>query len=388
MMKQAKILVLVAVVLLPLMVISCGLFGGGSVSGGWAGTAFRDGIIYAGTRDGRVVAVNSSNQDVLWSYVIATTSTGGMSCGPTSTPTAIYTTPTLDGDLVHVGTYGGEVYALTRADGELVWVYPPKGEGYIGAVVGSPVIANGIMYIGSSDGKIYTLNITNGKRKWETDSILADKLWTSPAVADDAIYVSTLEGHICALSAETGSLLDWSFEAEAGFASAPVIDEGTIYVGSFDRRLYAIEIGSNASMWRFPEEEPADNWFWASPVVSGGVVYAACLDGKLYAVEARTGEELWEFDAGEPIVSSPVLTGERLIVIDQSGVVYVFDLLAGTGDQAVPLKTISTGAGVKSSFCAHDGLVYVRSENNSVYVVDIDEGEVADGWPISLTVGE
>jgi outer membrane protein assembly factor BamB len=237
---------------------------------------------------------------------------------------------------------------------------------------------------------VYSLDKKSGDLNWESGVLDKEhaKIWTSPAIQGNTLFVSTFDGHIYALSLATGELSDWSFKSEAGFASPPVIDEDVIYVGSFDRYLYALEIGGNQSLWRFPQEKPAANWFWASPVVRGGVVYAGCLDGKLYAIEAKTGEELWEFDAGKRIVSSPVLMDNLLIVVDESGVVYVFDLSTGSANEAVPLKTISIGADVKSSFCAHDGLVYIRSESNSVYVVDIEEGEVAEGWPVSLAAGK
>ena len=386
-MKQQKILFLVIIALLPLVLISC-IPGGTAVPRGWAGTTFHGGIIYVASKDGGVVAVNSSNRDVLWFYEMVTTSGGGLGCGPTSIPMAIYATPIVYGDSVYVGTYSGEVYALSTADGEVIWVYPPKGEGYIGAVVGSPVIASGIIYASSSDGKVYALNTTNGKRKWETE-ILDErqrKLWASPVIQGDALYVSTLDGHIYALLLETGELSDWAFEAETGFASSPVIYEDTIFLGSFDRYLYAIKIGSNVSMWKFPEEEPAGNWFWASPIVNESIVYAGCLDGKLYAIEAETGGKVWEFDAERPIVSSPILMDNLLIVTDESGTVHVFDLSIEIGDEAAPLKVIPIDADVRSSFCAHDGLVYIRGEDNWMYVVDIDKGEVS--WKVSLTIEE
>jgi outer membrane protein assembly factor BamB len=75
-----------------------------------------------------------------------------------------------------------------------------------------------------------------------------------------------------------------------------------------------------------------------------------------------------------------------LIVTNESGTVYVFDLSAELGDEAVPLKSISIGADIRSSFCAQEGLIYIRSEDNWIYVVDIDKGEVS--WKVSLTVEE
>jgi outer membrane protein assembly factor BamB len=50
------------------------------------------------------------------------------------------------------------------------------------------------------------------------------------------------------------------------------------------------------------------------------------------------------------------------------------------------LKAISIGADVRSSFCAQEGLVYIRGEDNQLYVVDINMGGVS--WKVNLTIEE
>jgi outer membrane protein assembly factor BamB len=387
-MKQPKILFLIAIALLPLLLVSCtGIFGGTSVSGGWAGTTLRDGIIYVGTRDGRVVAINSSTQSQQWDYTV-------------NSP--MYATPIVDGDLVYVATYSGRVLALStlarsqnltfpqQRYGEWEWDCPIDNA-RSNAIVADLTISGGALYVASSNGRVYSLDKATGDENWKREDIpvLAEKLWTSAVIQGDTLYISTLDGHIYALSVETGQLLDWSFESQAGFASSPVIYQDTIFLGSFDRHLYAVEIGSNVSMWRFPQEKPAGNWFWAAPAVNEGIVYAGCLDGKLYAINATTGKEIWSYTTENqeggpsPIVSSPVLMGNFLIVANESGNVYAFDLNAEIKGQGVPSKPISIGAVVKSSFCAQEGLAYIEGEDNQLYVVDIDKGEVSWKFPLA-----
>jgi outer membrane protein assembly factor BamB len=313
------------------------------------------------------VAINSSTRSKLWDYTIYPATT-------------LYATPIVYGDLVYIGTYDGRIYALTIDQGDDRWVYPRRGS--IGAIVGSLVIANDTLYISSSDGMVYALDAIHGDFKWRSES-LADKLWTSPVIQGDTLYVSTFDGHIYALSAETGKALNWSFQAPAGFASRPVIYGDTIFLGSFARHLYAIRIGGDKPLWRFPQEKPAGNWFWASPIVREGIVYAGCLDGTLYAINATTGKEIWSYmtrdEENRPsaIVSSPILMDNLLIVVNESGTVYVFDLAADNRNRRVLLMTISIGADVKSSFSAQEGLVYIRGEDNKLYVVDIEKEEVS-----------
>jgi outer membrane protein assembly factor BamB len=399
-MKQPKILFLVIIAFLPLTLASCAPWGT-QPAGGWAGTAFHDGTIYAGTRDGRVVAINSSTENLEWYYSTAPVAapSGGLSCGQASITTAIYGTPVADRDIVYIGTYSGQVLALNmlarsqnltfpqQRYGEWEWDCP-IGNAKSNAIIADLLFSEDSIYLASSNGRVYSLDKGTGDENWKREDIpvLAEKLWASPVIQGDTIYISTLDGHIHALSAETGELLDWSFESEAGFASSPVIYEDTIFLGSFDRHLYAIKIGSNVPMWKFPQEEPAGNWFWASPIANEDIVYAGGLDGKVYAIEAKTGGKLWEFDAGNSIVSSPVFMDNLLIVTDESGTVYIFDLSAEFGDEAVPLKTIPLGADVRSSFCAQEGLVYIRGEDNKLYVVDTDMGGVS--WKVNLAIEE
>jgi FOG: WD40-like repeat len=297
----------------------------------------------------------------------------------------------VDGDLVYIGSYSGKVLALSTSarsqdlpfpqvrSGE--WLYPGT-EGVIGGIVGAAVISEDTIYVASSDGRVYSLDKGFGDLNWKSD-ILDEKLWTTPVIEGDTIYVSTLDGHIYTLSTKTGSLLPWSFKAEVGFVSSPVLYGDTIFVGSFDRNLCAVKIGDVETLWEFP----GGRWFWATPVVKDGVVYAGCLDGKIYAVAADTGEELWEFDAGSPVVASPVLVGDLLVVAAEAGDVYVFDTSARPQDKVMtPVRVVSIDGLIRGSLCAQDSIVYVRTQDNCVYAVDVDKGKIS--WSFPLTIKE
>ncbi len=384
-MKQARVFLLVLTILITSVLVSCAP-GRGQAAGGWSGTAFHDGIIYSGTQDGRIVAVNATTRDLVWSRPMITEAAGGLGCGPAVVAAAIYTTPVATDGLVYVGTYtaqGGRMYALGMTDGEIIWEYP-RGGAYMGAIVGDPVISDDTLYVGSSDGKVHALALSTFTRRWESER-LADKLWTSPVVVGDTLYVTTFDGVIYALSAETGATLDRVFELEAGFATSPVVHGRIIYAGSFDGHLYAIDIDSAETVWRFPQGGAAGGWFWADPLVHEGVVYAGSLDGRLYLIDAETGDRVGDFDAGSPFVSSPVIMDDVLIVADQSGDVYGFELSSALQDRAVETVIARLGAEVESPFCASEGFAYIRADN-TLYVVDIQARRI--DWQSSLNARE
>jgi outer membrane protein assembly factor BamB len=367
---------------------------------GYSGVVPRDGILYLGSTDGKIMAANASarSQELPfpsangeWSFAI-TVPSGGISCGSSSKPDSIYAAPLVVDGLVCIGTYGGKVMMLSPSarnqdlsfphlrSGE--WVYPRTDE-VIGPIVGRPVAVKDTVYVCSSDGKVYALDIAYGDERW-ISAPLDDKLWATPMVKDEVIYVSTFDGRIYSLSAEDGGLLPWVFKAETGFVSSPVLYEDIILVGSFDSKLYAIRIGDDKPLWEFL----GGNWFWAAPLVSDGIVYAACLDGKVYALDAERGKESWQFDTGGRIVSSPILVDDSLVVATEPGNVFVINPKTGSGERIVNPDDSENGkslidARIQSALCVLDGIVYIRAQDNCLYAVDVAEREIELKFPLA-----
>ncbi|MFH8388547.1 PQQ-binding-like beta-propeller repeat protein [Streptomyces sp. NPDC018036] len=69
--------------------------------------------------------------------------------------------------------------------------------------------------------------------------------------------------------------------------ATPAIADGTVYAGSHDGRLWAVDAATGETHWKVRTTEPVHS----TPLVSGGRVYIDSLDEHLYAVRAhRQGE--------------------------------------------------------------------------------------------------
>lgn len=86
--------------------------------------------------------------------------------------------------------------------------------------------------------------------------------------------------------ATAGSKL-WEFITESAVFSSPVIGpDNTLYVGSRDNNLYAINGKSAGKLWQFE----TGGEVWGSPTIGfGGTVYIGSVDKKLYALNGKTG---------------------------------------------------------------------------------------------------
>ena len=84
--------------------------------------------------------------------------------------------------VVYVGSYDNNVYALNASTGAKLWSYTA------GSSVGSsPAVANGVVYVGSYNSNLYALDASTGAKLWSyTTGGWVD---SSPAVANGAVYV-------------------------------------------------------------------------------------------------------------------------------------------------------------------------------------------------------
>jgi outer membrane protein assembly factor BamB len=56
--------------------------------------------------------------------------------------------------VVYVGSYDSNLYALNASTGAILWSFATGGN-----VISSPAVANGVVYVGSGDHKVYAFGL-------------------------------------------------------------------------------------------------------------------------------------------------------------------------------------------------------------------------------------
>ena len=65
-------------------------------------------------------------------------------------------------------------------------------------------------------------------------------------------------------------------------------------------------------LWEFETE----TWGSSSPAIgSDGTVYVGSVDNKLYAINGKTGDKLWEFETGAGVLSSPAIGSDGTVYV-------------------------------------------------------------------------
>jgi outer membrane protein assembly factor BamB len=229
---------------------------------------------------------------------------------------------------VLIASYDRHLYALLPGKGERAWTYPERGAPPLaGEVAGSgPVVHEGTIYLGDLAGWLYAIDATSGALRWRHH--LGAGLSAPVVASPDAVIVGSDDGVLRSLSLPVAPgaepVTRWQLRTEAARSPSACLADGTVYVASFDRHLYAVNAESGRLLWRAATRGP----LLRAPVVTSDLVLvgAGSGDGSLYAFDRQSGAELWHHTTGGALVSEPVLAGSRLWLAGTDGSAYVFEV--------------------------------------------------------------
>ena len=286
-----------------------------------------------------------------------------------------------DGHVLPFELVPGELQApvaSTAAVGRVatpVWTFKTGGP-----IWSSPAARDHMVYFGSNDGSIYALRANSGKSVWRFET--KGPVMGSPTVDRRFLYVLSDDGFLYKLKRASGTLV-WKFDTNGGKTardmvgsesggydtqtSAPVVVDGTVYVGSADNRLYAIAADSGRERWHFETQGIVRS----APAVSDGVVFFGSRDHNLYAVDASTGSMKWRVDTLKEVVSAPLVNKGTVYIGSRSSDLFALD--AATG--GVKWKNFYWSSWVESSARIRDGILYIGSSDaQQLYAIDSRSG--------------
>ena len=305
----------------------------------------------------------------------------------------IVSSPVIQDKTLYFGGDDGNVYAVDAETGRQIW---KRATG--GPVSSTPAVANGIVYVGSYDGKFYALDAHTGALKWkfatdgerrfeakglhgmqpknQTIADAFDIFLSSPVIAQNTVYFGSGDGNLYALDAATGDLR-WKFKTGDVVHASPAFANGVVFFGSWDSYFYAVDAKTGKEKWRFHGgEDPLVHnqvGFQSSPAVVDGVIYTGCRDAQLYALDAATGKEKWRFDnALSWVITSPaVVNGKVFFATSDSALYHVVD--AATGKSVLKKEG---KAYMFSSPAVVNDVVFIGVLNGTLEARDVNTGEV------------
>jgi outer membrane protein assembly factor BamB len=308
-------------------------------------------LVVVSAMDGSVSALRKADGEPVWRF---------------ETGDYCHSSPWIEGDRVLVGSADGHLYCLGLRDGRLRWKHTTEGPIYA-----SPACARGIAAIASGDGKVYGARLVNGVLAWTYALPTGDTAFSqSPAASDGTrIFVGAWDRHLYAIDAAAGTLAwrrqctDRSF-AFSPAIGAPATEGGRVYVPSNDNGLHAFDAASGEPLWK--ATTPGQKFGYSGPRIAGDRIVIGCLGddaGEFRCVSREDGRELWCVDTGSTIYdSTPAVAEGHASIGSVDGTLSVVRIADG---QIVAQHRLPTGHFLASP-AAEPGSIYAASYSDRV----------------------
>ena len=298
---------------------------GAGVSGARLRPAVVDGVLYADSTDGKLVAMDATSGKTLWSKSSSTH--GWFGWGDKKRKDARYAGgPAVAGDLLAVGTLDGHVYGVNAKDGSPRWEAELKSE-----VLTSPVIVGDLVVVRTSDGRIYALDSKTGERRWVYDQgtvpLLSLRGNGRLLVANGVLFFGSDDGKLVALRLDSGSKL-WEQKLSSGEGrteidrlndvdGAILLDGSTLYGAAYHGNLVAVDGPTGRPLWSRPFSS------FGSLAFSGNTIVGANDESQVWAFDKTGGADMWKNDALKyRWITGPAVQGDYVVVGDMEGYVH------------------------------------------------------------------
>jgi outer membrane protein assembly factor BamB len=280
-------------------------------------------------------------------------------------------TPIVDGDRVYVH-FGSEGTAALTTSGKVLWTRRLPYESQHGNG-GSPVLYRDLLIVScdgnGGDAYVAALDAATGDIRWRRNRRQpADQAYSTPLVirvGDRDQVVSAGAYRAAAYDPSTGEEL-WRVSYEDGFSNVPrpVFAHGLVYIatGFNTPTLIAVrpdgvgDVTRTHLAWTLRRGAP----YTPSPIVVGNELYYISDTGVLTLADARSGEILSQQRLGGNYSASPVFADGRIYFLSEEGVATAI----APGPEFRRLATSRLDGSTLASMAISSGSIFIRSDTH------------------------
>lgn len=190
-----------------------------------------DAVTIAGLANGRLVTLDNRSGQPLWERRISTPTGNSdierlsdLSGQPLLTP---------DGRL-YVTSYNGRLVAMNATSGQVIWSQDLSS-------YRSPLLVGDTLFVVDEAGHVSAMDAMNGNELWHLDDLEGREL-TEPAFAAGRLVFGDFEGYLHLIDTQSGKLVGRTRVDRSGLSVAPLTDGKRIYVLADDGTLEALEL--------------------------------------------------------------------------------------------------------------------------------------------------
>jgi outer membrane protein assembly factor BamB len=273
----------------------------------FSGIVADENLIYFGSRQDTVTAVESLSKNVLWQRVMSS---------------EVMSISRVENELIYVITNDSKVTAIDTNTGKFIWINTqiPAALSIRGS--STPIIEDDKVYIGFEDGRIVSYNSKNGDIIWQVQ-----------------LPSTRIETVIDRLNDIDGSM---------------ILDNGVLYVISYQGSIAAIDSFNGQLLWT--QEASSINGLASN----NNSIFYIDNDGIMKSVDKYTGRQEWEQSQFfKRLIGSPVFFNDFIIANDIENYLHIFDTETGLASGRIKLRNK-----IQSIYVEYDSLYMLDNELN------------------------
>jgi outer membrane protein assembly factor BamB len=273
----------------------------------FSGIVADENLIYFGSRQDTVTAVESLSKNVLWQRVMSS---------------EVMSISRVENELIYVITNDSKVTAIDTNTGKFIWINTqiPAALSIRGS--STPIIEDDKVYIGFEDGRIVSYNSKNGDIIWQVQ-----------------LPSTRIETVIDRLNDIDGSM---------------ILDNGVLYAISYQGSIAAIDSFNGQLLWT--QEASSINGLASN----NNSIFYIDNDGIMKSVDKYTGRQEWEQSQFfKRLIGSPVFFNDFIIANDIENYLHIFDTETGLASGRIKLRNK-----IQSIYVEYDSLYMLDNELN------------------------
>lgn len=310
--------------------------------------AVADDYIYAASREGEVVALDRATGGEVWNVELEETLLGGVGAGFGTVIVAneegevialdgrtgeerwrrqvaseVVAQPQVNSDLVVVQVINGQLSAFDRVTGEARWTFDSQIPQLSLRGTAAPVLTPNVTLAGFANGKLIAVDNGSGNAIWEQRVALAEgrselerivDVDGRPLIYKGTVFVGSYQGRVLALN-PYGAQVIWSQDFSTYRALAAGF--GNVYAVSAEDEVSAFDAGNSASVWH---QSALRYRRLTSPAVLGNTLVVGDAEGYLHFLSQVDGHFVarYNFDSSG-LYSDPVVVADTLYAFSNDG---------------------------------------------------------------------
>lgn len=326
--------------------------------------------VIAADRKGVVAAYNRANGDRQWRVDLrAQLDLGSGGWWSAGEPMRIAGGLSADGDMVYLGTENGDVVALNATDGSVKWHQVVRTE-----VMADPAVGNGLVVVKGSTGEVIALDQETGESRWTFKTeipALSMRGTAAPFIAQGGVFVGTATGKMLVLVAENGqpawetrlALPTGSTELQrlVDVDSRPILSGRLLYNVAYNGSLAAIDVTNGSIVWKREYSS------YQNITLAGGRLFVTDAQDTVSSLDVQGGVELWSNnDFSGRHLTAPVRFGDYIVVGDRLGYLHFINLVSGVTE-----GRLDVGSDVYTAPVVAGDTLYVQLRDGSLLAVRI-----------------